>query len=253
MTSQEAKEILKLYRPTADADDRSFAEALAEVDRDPELKQWFENHCAVYLQLRSKFQGIAVPEGLKEQIIAERKVHIRPQWQRIAVGIAAVAVILFVVGRPVAVRWMQDRAARSFPAFLDNAASIASWNYGMDTNTDNLEQIRALFAARQGIADYQIPPNLQSKATAVGCVASNWRGKPVSLLCFRSGKPLPNNQKSDLWLFVVDRNTPVGTPAPAEAPQIKKVNRFTMASWTSGNKTYVLAADGDEEFLKKYL
>lgn len=253
MNRDEAKEILRLYRPPVDADDPSFAEALALSERDAELKAWFKNHCAVYSALRNKFQAIAVPEGLKEQIIAERKVNVRPQWQRVAVGIAAVVVILAVTARPLITSWLEERKARSFPAFLDNAASIALWDYGMDVNTDNLDKIRALFAERKGIADYALPQNLTNNAAAIGCVASSWHGKPVSLICFRSGKPLPPNQKSDLWLFIVEQDAPIGAPKPSSTPQISKVNRLTMASWTSGNRTYVLAADGNEDFLKKFL
>src|SRR4029079_15043537 len=52
MNTQQAKEILSLYRPgTADAEDPSFAEALRLCERDPELERWFSEHCAVYSAL----------------------------------------------------------------------------------------------------------------------------------------------------------------------------------------------------------
>src|SRR5215469_7832190 len=94
MTDNQAKEILKLYRPgTADAEDASFAEALALCERNPELKNWFTQHCALYSALRAKFKQIPVPEGLREQIVSERKVHTVPAWQKAVLLVGAVAVV----------------------------------------------------------------------------------------------------------------------------------------------------------------
>src|SRR5262249_20742564 len=101
MTAQQAKEILTLYRPdSADATDPEFAEALQFCERDPELKRWFDDHCAVYRSLRARFQQIHVPEGLREQILAERKVHtspLRPRLKLLAAAMAAIAALTVLV------------------------------------------------------------------------------------------------------------------------------------------------------------
>src|SRR5215472_12102708 len=100
MTDNQAKEILKLYRPgTADAEDPSFAEALVLCERNAELKSWFTEHCALYSALRAKFKGIPVPEGLRQQIISERKVHTVPMWQKAVLLAGTVAVLALVVWR----------------------------------------------------------------------------------------------------------------------------------------------------------
>ena len=73
MNRDEAKTILLLYRPgTADAADPQTAEALALAKGDPELASWFETHCARQFVIGEKFRQIAVPAGLKEQIISEQ-------------------------------------------------------------------------------------------------------------------------------------------------------------------------------------
>ena len=47
MTTEQAKELLAVYRPgTADESDLIFAEALALAKSDPELKKWFEESIA---------------------------------------------------------------------------------------------------------------------------------------------------------------------------------------------------------------
>src|SRR5215831_12326031 len=108
MTAQQAKEILTLFRPDSfDAADPEFTEALQLCERDPQLKRWFDEHCAVYRELRARFRQIAVPEGLKEQILAERKVHTTPFRSRLklfaaaAAAITALAVLVF--------QWLPER------------------------------------------------------------------------------------------------------------------------------------------------
>src|SRR5262245_64307917 len=115
MTAQLAKEILTLYRPdSADAAAPEFAEALLLCERDPELKQWFDDHCAVYRTLRARFQQIHVPEGLREQILAERKVHtspLRPRLKLLAAAAAAIAALKILV-----VQLLPERDDNSYKA-----------------------------------------------------------------------------------------------------------------------------------------
>ncbi len=253
MTDQEAKEILKLYRPgTADAEDPAFAEALAFCEQSGELKQWFAEHCALYSALRAKFRQIAAPEGLKEQIIAERRVHTAsvPIWQKaviLAGVVAAVALIVFEVQT----RW-QPRERHDFAAYSSYMVSVAIRGYGMDTNTNDLNAIRQYLAGQKDIADYNLPENLEKKAKPAGCVATTWRGKHVSMICFQTGRPLKHGKQSDLWLFITDVSTASDTPTSA-TPQFKQTNGTVTASWTIGSRTYVLAAEGDKGFLSRFL
>src|SRR5215471_2683767 len=99
MNRNEAKEMLILYRPgSADADDPEFSEALKLCEQDAELRQWFDEHCAVYMAMREKFLQVTPPEGLKEQILAERKVRTTPLLRRPAVLLASVAAVAVLTG-----------------------------------------------------------------------------------------------------------------------------------------------------------
>jgi len=254
VNSREAKEILMLYRPgTADAEDSSFAEALQECGRDPELKRWFDEHCAVYTALRTRFKEAGVPEALKEQIIAERRVHTQPLWRKAAVlAVGAIAVIVL------AIQFWPNPAPppepHDFAAYRTELGSMALRAYGMQLATNDLDRIREFFQSGDngGVPNYTVPEGLRQNAAAAGCVAFTWQGKPVSMICFLSGKPLPQGQLSDLWLFVTDHASIPDAPGTAQ-PEIAKVNRLTTATWTANGKTYVLAVDGDEEFLRKFL
>lgn len=251
MNNQQAKEILKLYRPgTADATDPEFVEALELCERDNELKTWFADHCAVYAAMRSKFRQITVPEGLKEQIIAERPVHRAPVWQKAVLAAGAFAVIALVAFN-IQQNWRPSEP-HDFAAYRSYMDEQAVRGYYMDLTTNNLDQIRVYLGQKNAIADYVLPADLEKKAAAVGCVATTWQGKPVSMICFHSDRPTTANQQSDLWLFVTDRTTTSDTPTTS-TPTIAKADGLITASWTIGGRTYVLATDGDAQFLGKYL
>jgi hypothetical protein len=249
VTSREAKEILLLYRPgTSDAEDPSFADAQALCERDPELQRWFQDHCAVYTALRSKFKEAGAPAGLKEQIIAERKIHVSGWRSRPALLSAAAAVVLLGL----VYLWLQPVEPAGLPAFRHDAVSTALRAYQMQLETKNLEEIRGFFAGANAIADYVLPEALQQNAQAAGCVAFTWRSQPVSMICFQSGQPRRPDHANDVWLFVVDQSATPGAPGAAK-PEITTINYVTTASWSAEGKTYLLAVIGDEAFLRRFL
>jgi hypothetical protein len=251
MNPEQAKEILSLYRPgTADAEDAYFCEARRQCEADPELKRWFDEHCATYIALRAKFKQVPVPEGLKEQILAERKVHTLPLWRRPVVLVAAAAAVVALI--TLVSQWPSPRELSGFPAYLTRMVSAVRRTYGMELVTDNLEGIRAFFQQRQANADYVLPAALQQKAQATGCALLSWQGQPVSMICFKSGRPLPPGQMSDLWLLVVQHGSIAGAPS-TNVPSLAEVNGAATASWTAGGKVYILVAEGNEDFLRQYL
>ena len=256
MTYSEAKEILKLYRPgTADTVDPTFADALAQCERDAELKTWFEEHCALYAAMRAKFKQIAVPEGLKEQIIAERKVHTSavPGWQKAVLAIGALAAIALVIFE-ISTTW-KPKEPHDFATYRDTMVGNTIRGYArMDIYTNDLNVIRQTLVQSDSVADYVLPQNLEKNAKAAGCVATKWQGKKVSMICFFTGRPLKHNLPSDLWLFVTDQSSATGSPANTK-PEVKEGSEpgYVTASWTIGNRTYVLATEGDKKFLEQFL
>jgi hypothetical protein len=252
MTNDQAKETLQLYRPgTADASDPAFTEALELCEHEPELKKWFANHCALYAALRSKFKQIAVPDGLKEQIIAERKVHTSaPLWQRAVIAVGAVAAVVMVVFNLMS--HTPPHEGHDFDAYRGYMGRLAGSSYGMELNSTDLDQIRLFFAQKNAIADYVVPESLKSNAKVVGCVAATWQGKDVSMICFQTGRPLQPSHESDLWLFISDRTIAKDAPT-TKTLAFDKQNGMVSASWTVGNRTYVLAAQGDKQFLGKFV
>jgi hypothetical protein len=254
----EAKNILLLYRPdTADAEDPQIAEALALAKSDPELARWLEEQCARQNALREKFRQIEIPAGLKEQIISEQaaRAKIIRLRERIATALAVAAIVisLAILAAFYFPRSGNENQTESntLANYQNQMAYVATSSYAMNFPTNDLTQIRAYLAQNAAPSDYTLPAPLE-KTAATGCAIEDWGGAKVSMICFRTGKPLPPNQAGDLWLFVVDRASIKGAPTAA-SPQFAKVNQLITATWTQGGKLYLLATEGDEQALRKYL
>lgn len=250
MTNQEAKDILLLYRPgVSGQDDLEFAAALELVQGDPELALWFDQHCAVQSALRARFQEIPVPEALQQQILSERKAHFSLSHQR-RMAFAVAAAILLCLG--VALFYPRSRANDTFSNFRGRMAGTVLRQYPkMDLVTDDQKQIRQYLASK-GAGDYVLPQGL-ARAAATGCALLNWHGKPVTMICFDSGTAAPPGTP-DLFLFIVARSALADAPAnPPQSPAPGHISRLTTASWTSGDKTYLLGALGDDKLLRNHL
>ncbi len=255
MTSQEARAILSLYQPgRADANDPEYLEALARMRQDPELQAWFEDHCAVQAALRARFRQIGVPEGLREQILSERRSWLFHKRLRRSAALVVVAAAIAVLVS-VAALWFGSTTPPSeelnFDLYRNRMVSAVLREYRMTLETNSPTAIRAYLARNQSPADYVLPKGLANVANT-GCGLLNWQSKPVSMICFLTGRPLRPGEKADLFLFVVDRDAVPDAPS-GSATQITEVNSLMTATWTEGRKVYVLATEGDAELIRQYL
>ena len=257
MTVNEAKTILRLYRPgTADAEDPQIAAALALAKQEPELARWLEDHCARQQALRAKFRQIPVPAGLKEQIISESAARVatisRQRRNTVVAAMAAIAaVVMLLIVLSSSRLPHQSNDDNTLAIYQNQMVRIALNPYGMDLTTNDPAQIRAYLAQNKAPADYDLPPALQ-KATLTGCAVEGWQNVKVSMICFRTGRPLPPNQSSDLWLFVVDRASLKSAPESSQ-PRLAAVKGLITAVWAQGDKVYLLGTEGDESALRKFL
>jgi hypothetical protein len=254
MTRAEAKQVLALYRPgSPEAPDAELAGALELVNKDAELRNWFKDHCASQGAIRAAFRSIRPPEALREQILSEKPADVPTLAWRKPAKLALVTVLS--VALVVMVAQLLDRTGHtedlSFASYRGRMVGTALRLYGMDLETNNTAVIRAYLGQRQARADFSLPKGLAG-TTATGCGVLSWQGNPVSMICFRSGRPLKEGEKTDLFLFVMNRTAAPDAPR-ATTPQIAPENRMITASWTDGDLIYILAAEGDERFLRKYL
>jgi uncharacterized membrane protein YbaN (DUF454 family) len=243
MTFPEAKQVLLLYRPgTADAQDPEVAAALALVKQDPELRRWFDQHCAFQQAMRRKVRQIAPPPGLKARILGAHKVIRSRVWWQNPVWLAAAAAVVLLA--TLALFWLRPRVPDQFADYQHRMVGAALRDYRMDVVTNNMEVVRRVLSEKGAPADYAVPPRLQQLALTGGG-ALRWRSNPVAMVCFERS----TNQM--MYLFVIHRSA-LKDPPPA-APRVAKVNKLMTASWTQGDNSYVLAGPEDPEFLQKFL
>ena len=254
MTSQQAKQILLAYRPWAnDAEDLEMAAALALCRADGELAQWFEKHCATQTAVRAKLQDPKPPEGLLQQIVSEQRARVLSRQtarRRLAMAVACAAI--FVSGWFIwKATFPVPREDLTFEGYRNRMARTALRAYGMDVETNDLAIIQAHLAANQAPVDYLLPEALR-QTPAVGCGVLRWQNKPVTMLCYRTGQPLPPGMKSDLILFVAQQADVKGSVDLAETTfKFHKVSEWFTASWTAGDKVYLLAAFDEAELRKR--
>lgn len=258
MNSQDAKQILLLYRPAVDRDDPEFAEALALTKVDAELDAWFQQHCAFQTAASSAFKTIPVPEGLKEQILSERKAHLTLTSRRRALVAACAVVVIAFCGLLTFRSIVPPKPSRdySFANYHSYAISQIIRYPAMDIVTNNLPAIRAELA-KLGQSNLVFTPTVakivgKANIAGTGGKALDWQDKPVAMICLTSGKAgVPKT--GDLFLFIVD-NSAVKGPLPGPTPVVTQDRKSIISSsWSSGDKTYILAGLGDEDFLKQYL
>src|ERR1051326_4974060 len=98
MNEQEARLILQACRPgDLDHSDPQIAEALGEVERNPELARWFAEEQAFDRAMAAHLQAVPAPFGLKTRILAQGMAPATSRTSRWLVGLAGVAALLFLL------------------------------------------------------------------------------------------------------------------------------------------------------------
>jgi hypothetical protein len=242
MNSEEAKRILLAWRPDRDdAQAPDVIEALALSERDPDLRVWLKHHRAFQESLRRSFREAPAPLDLAAKILAQHRKTRFLNWRPSVTAWAAAAALALLLG--LAAFWMRPAGEDSFATFRSRMVGKVLRQYTMDLTTNDLASIRRHHAAGNGPADYSLPPGL-ARLPALGAGLLSWQDRKVSMVCLNS------TNDGALFLFVVDRAS-VRQP-PERTLEFAPVKQLITASWSEGNRTYVLAMKGRKEDLRKY-
>jgi hypothetical protein len=180
--------------------------------------------------------------GFSSPVPGDSKI-LRPRfaWRQPVLWALAASVVLVCT---LAGLWLKPSASDPLAQFQARMVGSALREYRMDLVTNDMRQVRQLLAKGGAPADYIVTPGLE-KLQLTGGGLLRWQNHPVAMVCFDRG----DNQM--LFLFVLDR-TALPNPPPA-TPKFDKVNQLMTASWTQGDKTYVLAGPEEADFARKYL
>lgn len=244
MDSNEARMVLRAYRPAIDAGgDEQIAAALEQVRRDPELAAWWEQECVLHEALRAKFQQVPVPADLRDRILAGAVVVALIPWWRRRFAIAAAAAVVLLVAAGAAVWKFQTRDA--FAPYRTEMTQFVDELYNMNVQATGWEELHEAFAKKGWPSEFTIPAGLRANRLKGGCVLY-WKEEKVSLVCMET------ETRRGVWLFIKDQGT---LPAVATVPgsRVEKVGHYNTTTWTTGDKLYLLVTKGSEEELKQVL
>ncbi len=241
MNNEEAKLILQAYRADGqDASDPRFREALEQVQRDPELAQWFANERALDSRIGAKLRkSTHAPADLKAQLFAQRKI-VRPViwWQRSSVRYAMAACFALIATIAVWFGFLHEGVieahGNTFADYRDVMADFTGNKLKrLEFRTRDVTEVKRWLAKKDSIAELTFPKGLEGKPS-LGCRVLEWQGKKVSLVCFELA-----NRKI-VHLLVVD--SLVFENAPGGSPEFKQAGGVATASWSRSGRTYVLAS-----------
>ncbi len=255
MTNEEAKFMLQGYRPNgADADNEAFAQALAQAQRDPALREWFEREQAFDTVVAGKLRSIQPPPGLRESILAGKKMtpsqateSARPWWaQTWTIGLAAAAAIVMVFSvaltRPATEP--SDNLVTMEPIIKLAMADLGG-AHGPGPYASALGTIGAwIMDANNRLHADSIPVDLD-KLRAMGCRTVTVAGHEVFEICF---------ERESGWyhLYIVDRENcdPVSLHRD---PMFHEKGDFVAASWACEKYAYLVAGGSDLATLRGLL
>jgi hypothetical protein len=243
MNNQEARFILSAYRPNGlDRDDAQMRGALDHAAGDPALMEWFRAGQEFDRAFAHALQSIPPPADLRAGVLAGARVSHPRRWDTpiwaIAAAVALVATIaafLFPWFRP-----------PEFAGWQEKALSYLSGTVILDRQSPDTAELQEwLRANRSPAAGAALPPALAG-LKAAGCKTLTWNGTPVSIICFHLGGDRL------VHLVIVNRDSLPSAP-PFDSPRFASSGHWNTASWSTGDKSMMLATDAPVDVLKRLL
>lgn len=245
MDSNKIKSILRLYRPDIDEENKPISEALAQVESDPKLKEWYINHLKNEDAISAQFDDIAIPIDLKEQLKNQYELkNATPKRSSWLAPLALAASIMLIV-----LSWLDSSLVDkpNFAHFQQDMIAFATQPYEMDIVVENLDLINKGFA-KVGWPTNYITPEALNHLHALGGVTQEWKNEKVSIVC------LEDEAGKYIWLFITKLNAfGEDHTAAMNAMLISEQPLLTHAAWQDQKFTYYMIAEGDVEFINSYL
>ena len=237
--NEQAKLLLSAYRPGGeDAGDPAFAEALAQAQRDPQLRAWLEQSQEFDRAVSEKLRALAVPADLRAMILAGGKMS-RPRRGGVNLRVWAIAAALAILAT-IGALW-QTREAR-LDAWQTESLAVLD---GIESGTEKLDiehpqraHLMDWLRERSAPAPSRFPTALASRPT-FGCKAIDSHGRTTSLICFDLG----NAEQAHLF---ITPSAGLKMAQPEDHPLFGHRRHWNLASWRSGENVHMLASQIDE-------
>jgi hypothetical protein len=245
MNNQEARFILGAYRPDGrDASEPRFAEALAQAERDPELRAWFEKQRKFDASFSARLREIAPPAELREAILAgvrasqpRRRFWSNPGWLAAAAAVAVIATVSITTTRSQGRQSASDLAAFALSDLANAHDEHVGEPPGLTGLQEQLVQARLPMTSSLGI-DLE---ELRRK----GCRSVKVAGREVFEICFfRDGA----------WyhLYAARRTDfPSGVADPKSLIALR--GEYASTAWADSKNVYALVTSAGQAALRRVI
>lgn len=250
MNNEEAKSILQGYRSNgADANDPIFAEALAQVKKDPELSKWFAAQQAFDRAMSAEFEAVPVPADLLQKIVRAKEGRApersRVVWWRqpLGAGLAVAASIAVFISLAVAF-WPKPKLLAANSKLADFAISDAQHpktHGGKGEEAAELNRMLKLPTTRLGDP---LPANFDTLRNT-GCRTLNVEGRDVLEVCFK-------RNGAGLHCYIARQQDFPNLTAPQQPVVVDKPDA-SVATWSDGSNLYIVVTKPDRAALEKLL
>lgn len=254
MNNEEAKFMLSGYRPNgADAKDTAMADALAQAERDPALKQWFQREQAFDRVVADKLGTIAPPRGLRESILAGTKMSSTtaskpsPRWwmQPWTIGLAAAAAVVVAFTLTFSAPETQVVRLPGMEPILKVALADFGGAHGMGPKADRLGTFGSWLLDDTSRLGSDVMPVDLAELKAYGCRSINVAGHEVFEICFK-------RESGWYHVFIAPREA-FDSDGLHREPMFHEQGEFIAASWADEKFAYLVSGTTDLATLRGLL
>jgi hypothetical protein len=244
MTTDEAKQLLAVYRPGgSDDEDPRFAEALQKREDDPELALWFAEQRSFDAKFTDALGATPVPSDLRSALLTDtqllrpsfrKPVAVRLAWAACVVGLAVISISLGVS------RLKSGRFHDFRHELVQNAWGETAH---LDYKSSDLTRIRR-WLVRQGALDEFTVPAALANASIQGCRLVKSKGHLVPMLCLV-------DESRHIHLFITNEAQLAGSPQPG-TPEFAECGAWKTASWQDKDRLYILTGMNYTRFMNTF-
>lgn len=248
MTNDDAKFMLRGYRPNgSDAGDPAFAEALAQAERDPALRTWFEREQQFDTAIAAGLRNTPVPAGLRESILAGTRLgsgQLKPSSLPWWIGIAA-ALVLSVGTLAL---WQFSRSPESklasVGALMDVAWADLGGAHPASKHADAFPDVAAWLESPGTHMHDGLPLDFDSLIKE-GCRTQHIAGSVFVEVCFR--------RNGTMFHVYMARRDGFGGQGLDREPMFHQKGEFATACWADARFVYVLASKHGSDAIRAIL
>lgn len=244
MDEREVRALLSLSRAGVEEDDDRLAEAQRQAENDPELSAWWDEDQAIDQIIGAKLAAVPIPAGLKAKLTAAPGPIPHPQrtWPRVALLAAAIIIALAVFFGS----WRGPfQPATSLGDYRDEMVAFIKVEPNLELESAEMARLKNYLAQAEAPSEFTVPANLHGYEP-VGCRVLRYRGRDVSLVCFRIG------EGKLAHLFLIDAAA-MPVSYAASSPSLVPEGQWMTAAWKEGEEIYLFTVQGNSATAKKFL